>query len=123
MLLVDAFDGTGFAFSLANCEFFDKPVLQADGSGVLVVIWRRQARDGLIGWSCSFDDQVIVVPVPEDDNHVLLAFRILFEPDWRRLRALARNCAPSTDWIFLTSWKNRALGQARSGLPRSGTRH
>jgi spermidine synthase len=52
----------------------------------------RQRYEGLIGVVMQvFDDQVIVVPVPEDDNHVLLAFGDpMFEPDWRRLRALAR---------------------------------
>jgi spermidine synthase len=38
-----------------------------------------------------FDDQVVVVPIREDDNHVLLAFRdARFEPNWRRLRNAAK---------------------------------
>jgi len=39
-----------------------------------------------------FDDRVIVVPVREDDNHVLLAFKDTnFAPDWRRLHAQAKD--------------------------------
>lgn len=94
VLLVDAFDSGGFAPSLANREFFEQARSRLTGSGVLVVnlAGDRQRYEGLIGVLMQvFDDQVIVVPVPEDDNHVLLAFGDpLFEPDWRRLRALAR---------------------------------
>ena len=94
VLLVDAFDSGGFAPSLANREFFEQARSRLTGSGVLVVnlAGDRQRYEGLIGVAMQvFDDQVIVVPVPEDDNHVLLAFGDpLFEPDWRRLRALAR---------------------------------
>lgn len=94
VLLVDAFDSGGFAPSIANREFFEQARSRLTGSGVLVVnlAGDRQRYEGLIGVLMQvFDDQVIVVPVPEDDNHVLLAFGDpLFEPDWRRLRALAR---------------------------------
>ncbi|MCM2306294.1 MAG: fused MFS/spermidine synthase [Sulfuritalea sp.] len=94
VLLVDAFDSGGFAPSLANREFFEQARSRLRRRGVLVVNLAgvRQRYEGLIGVAMQvFDDQVIVVPVPEDDNHVLLAFGDpLFEPDWRRLRALAR---------------------------------
>ncbi|MFH1871704.1 MAG: fused MFS/spermidine synthase [Pseudomonadota bacterium] len=94
VLLVDAFDSGGFAPGLANPEFFEQARSRLTGSGVLVVnlAGDRQRYDGLIGVVMQvFDDQVIVVPVPEDDNHVLLAFGDpMFDPDWRRLRALAR---------------------------------
>lgn len=94
VLLVDAFDSGGFAPSLANREFFEQARSRLRRRGVLVVnlAGDRQRYEGLIGVAMQvFDDQVIVVPVPEDDNHVLLAFGDpLFEPDWRRLRALAR---------------------------------
>jgi spermidine synthase len=94
VLLVDAFDRTGFAPSLANREFIEQAHARLSGSGVLVVnlAGDEQAYAGLIDVIMQvFDDQAIVVPVREDDNHVLLAFRNpLFEPNWRRLRALAR---------------------------------
>ncbi|MDP1612440.1 MAG: fused MFS/spermidine synthase [Sulfuritalea sp.] len=94
VLLVDAFDSTGFAPSLANREFFEQARSKLTGSGVLVVnlAGDKQRYEGLIGTVMQvFDDQVIVVPVREDDNHVLLAFRDpLFEPNWRRLRGWAK---------------------------------
>ena len=94
VLLVDAFDSAGFAPGLANREFFEQARARLTGSGVLVVnlAGDRQRYEGLIGVVMQvFDDRAIVVPVPEDHNHVLLAFRDpAFEPDWRRLRARAR---------------------------------
>lgn len=47
---------------------------------------------GLIGMVMQvFDDRVIVFPVREDDNYVLIAFKDPdFTPDWRRLHALAK---------------------------------
>ena len=52
----------------------------------------EQTYAGLIAVAMEvFDSQVIVVPVREDDNHVLLAFRNpAFEPNWRRLQGLAK---------------------------------
>ena len=94
VLLVDAFDRTGFAPSLANREFVEQAHAKLTGNGILVVnlAGDEQAYDGLIAVIMQvFDDQVIVVPVREDDNNMLLAFRNpLFEPNWRRLRASAK---------------------------------
>ena len=94
VLLVDAFDSTGFAPSLANREFFEQARAKLTGSGMLVVNLAGDAQSyaGLIGVAMQvFDDQVIVFPVREDHNHVLLAFRdSMFEPNWRRLRDLAK---------------------------------
>jgi spermidine synthase len=94
VLLVDAFDRTGFAPNLANREFFEHAYAKLSGSGVLVVnlAGDEQAYAGLIAAVMEvFDNQVIVVPVREDDNHMLLAFRNpSFEPNWRRLRASAK---------------------------------
>lgn len=94
VLLVDAFDRTGFAPSLANREFFEQAHAKLAGSGMLVVnlAGDERAYAGLIEVAMQvFDEQVIVVPVREDDNHLLLAFRNpVFEPNWRRLRGLAK---------------------------------
>jgi spermidine synthase len=94
VLLVDAFDRTGFAPSLANREFIEQAHAKLAGSGVLVMnlAGDEQAYAGLVGIVMQvFDQQVIVVPVREDDNHLLLAFRNpAFEPHWRRLHALAK---------------------------------
>ena len=94
VLLVDAFDGAGFAPSLANREFFELARSRLTGSGILVVnlAGGKHAYAGMIAVIMQvFDDQVILFPVREDDNHVLLAFRDpMYEPNWRRLRGLAK---------------------------------
>lgn len=94
VLLVDAFDRNGFAPTLANQEFFEQARLKLSGSGVLVInlAGQEERYEGLIAAALRvFDDRVIVVPVREDDNHVLIAFRdTRFEPNWRRLHNLAK---------------------------------
>ncbi|GAB2180658.1 polyamine aminopropyltransferase [Denitratisoma sp. agr-D3] len=93
-LLVDAFDRIGFAPSLANREFFEQAYAKLAGNGVLVInlAGEKETYAGLIGEAMAvFDDRVIVVPVREDDNHLLLAFKDPgFDPNWRRLQAQAK---------------------------------
>ncbi len=94
VLLVDAFDRTGVAPSLANREFFESAHARLAGSGVLVVnlAGDPEAYVGLIDLVMEvFDRQVIVVPVREDDNQILMAFRNpAFAPNWRRLHGQAK---------------------------------
>ena len=89
VLLVDAFDKTGFAPSLANREFLENAFAKLAGNGVLVInlAGEKDTYAGLIGRAMDvFDDQVIVISVPEDGNHVLYAFKErYFEPRWRWL--------------------------------------
>ncbi len=93
-LLVDAFDKTGFAPSLANREFFDNAYARLSGNGVLVInlAGDKESYAGLIGEAMHvFDDQVIVISVPDDGNHVLYAFKErYFEPRWRWLHSYAK---------------------------------
>ena len=93
-LLVDAFDKTGFAPSLANREFFDNAYAKLSGNGVLVInlAGEKETYAGLIGEAMHvFDDQVIVISVPDDGNHVLYAFKErYFEPRWRWLHNYAK---------------------------------
>ncbi|MBS1188582.1 MAG: Spermidine synthase-like protein [Rhodocyclaceae bacterium] len=94
VLLVDAFDKTGFAPSLANRDFLAAAWAKLSGNGLLVVnlAGDRETYAGLIGTAMEvFDDQVIVVSVPEDGNHILLAFKArYFEPRWRWLHNHAK---------------------------------
>ncbi len=94
VLLVDAFDKTGFAPSLANREFFDNAYAKLAGKGVLVInlAGEKESYEGLIGEAMHvFDDQVIVISVPDDGNHVLYAFKERwFEPRWRWLHNHAK---------------------------------
>jgi len=93
-LLVDAFDKTGFAPSLANREFFDNAYAKLSGNGVLVInlAGEKESYAGLIGEAMHvFDDQVIVISVPDDGHHVLYAFKErYFEPRWRWLHNYAK---------------------------------
>ena len=94
VLLVDAFDRTGFAPCLANREFFDNAYAKLSGNGVLVInlAGEKESYAGLIGEAMHvFDDQVIVISVPDDGNHVLYAFKErYFEPRWRWLHNYAK---------------------------------
>jgi len=94
VLLVDAFDKTGFAPSLANRGFFENAYAKLAGNGILVInlAGEKDTYAGLIGEAMHvFDDQVIVISVPEDGNHVLYAFKErYFEPRWRWLHNYAK---------------------------------
>ncbi len=94
VLLVDAFDKTGFAPSLANREFFENAYAKLGGNGVLVInlAGEKESYAGLIGEAMqAFDDQVIVISVPEDGNHILYAFKEYnFDPRWRWLNNFAK---------------------------------
>ncbi|MBS1158740.1 MAG: spermidine synthase-like protein [Proteobacteria bacterium] len=94
VLLVDAFDKTGFAPSLANREFFENAFTKLSGNGVMVInlAGEKETYAGLIGEAMHvFDDQVIVISVPDDGNHVLYAFKEhYFEPRWRWLHNYAK---------------------------------
>ena len=94
VLLVDAFDPHGFAPELANREVLECAAGRLGERGVLVVNLAGEAERyaGLVADALVvFDGQTIVVPVPEDGNHVLFAFKARhFEPRWRWLHNLAR---------------------------------
>jgi spermidine synthase len=91
------------------------------GSGVLVVnlAGDEQSYAGLIGVAMQvFDDQVIVFPVREDDNHVLLAFKNpVFEPNWRRLHAWARELRSKYELDF-PDFLEKIERSAKLGLAR-----
>lgn len=94
VLLVDAFDSNGFAPALANREFLESAQAKLSGSGILVInlAGDKESYAGLIGLAMDvFDDQVIVFSVPEDGNHILLAFKDpYFEPRWRYVHNFAK---------------------------------
>lgn len=94
VLLIDAFNKEGFAPSLAHREFFQDAWDKLSGNGVLVVNLAGEPASyaGLVGTVMQvFDDQVLVVSVPEDGNHILYAFKARhFEPRWRVIHNLAR---------------------------------
>ena len=125
VLLVDAFDSAGFAPGLVNREFFEQARAKLTGSGVLVVNLAGDAETyaGLIGVVMQvFDDRVIVFPVREDDNHVLLAFKDPdFEPDWRRLHVLAKELRSKYGLDF-PSFLEKIERSSKLGLARREAR-
>ena len=94
ILMVDAFDRTGFAPTLANRAFFENAWQKLSGNGILVInlAGDQDSYAGLIGEAMqAFDDQVIIISVPDDGNHVLYAFKERhFEPRWRWLHSHAK---------------------------------
>lgn len=94
VLLVDAFDQTGVAPSLASEAFFDAVRARLSGDGVLVVnlAGDKSGYAGLVSAALdAFDERVIVFHDPEDGNHILLAFaKRDFEPRWRWVHNQAR---------------------------------
>jgi spermidine synthase len=93
-LLIDAFDEHGFAPALNNREFLQSAWDKLSAKGVLVInlAGERESYAGLVAEVMHvFDDQVLIIPVPDDGNHVLLAFRERhFEPRWRWLHSHAK---------------------------------
>ncbi|MDX9706519.1 MAG: fused MFS/spermidine synthase [Azospira sp.] len=94
VLLVDAFDAHGFAPALAGRDFLECAREKLATKGILVVNLAGECERyaGLIAEAMAvFDEQVIVMPVPEDGNHVLFAFcERHFTPRWRWLHNHAK---------------------------------
>lgn len=121
VLLVDAFDKTGFAPSLANRVFFEKAWEKLAGNGVMVMnlAGDKESYAGVIADAMhAFDDQVIVFSVPEDGNHILIAFKErYFEPRWRSLHNLAKELRARFGLDFPT-FVHKMERSAKLGLAR-----
>jgi spermidine synthase len=121
VLLVDAFDRTGLAPGLANRTFFDAARARLSGNGLLLInlAGERESYEGLVAEAQEvFDDQIIVLPVPEDGNHILLAFRDRrFEPRWRWLHSHARELRSKYGLDF-PAFASKIERAARQGLSR-----
>jgi len=93
LLMVDAFDTHGFAPALSNRDFVADACAALARSGLLVVNLAGPSgayADFVAAVRDVFDDRLLVVPVPEDGNHVLIAFKDpAMRPVWRRLHTLA----------------------------------
>jgi spermidine synthase len=94
VLLVDAFDASGLAKSMADRCFLQSAYdrLAADGVLVMNLAGDKACYTPLLADAKAvFDHQTLVIPVSDDGNHILFAFKNpRFEPDWRRLRARAK---------------------------------
>lgn len=93
MLMVDAFGAEGVAEALLETDFYEHAHGHLGGRGVLVMnVAGERARYAphVARLLEVFDDRVIGIPVREDGNHILFAFRDpAFAPRWPWLRSQA----------------------------------
>lgn len=94
VLLADAFDADGLARTLASREFFQRTHAALSESGILVMnlAGEKSRYLDLVDEAREiYDHQTLLVPVRDDGNHILFAFKQrLFEPDWKQLRQRAK---------------------------------
>jgi hypothetical protein len=88
---------------------------------VINLAGEKETYAGLIGEAMHvFDDQVIVISVPDDGNHVLYAFKEHhFEPRWRWLHNYAKELRAKFGLDFPLSCR-RWNAPANSGWPPRG---
>jgi len=78
VLLIDAFDADGIALSLANSDFYSCAARQLTENGMLVMnFWGPCERyvDNLAQARAAFGDSLLLVPVADDANVLLFAFK------------------------------------------------
>jgi spermidine synthase len=87
VILMDAFDRHGLAPSLCGRESYEDLRTRLLPGGILVanIAGIREERAGYLDTMKSvFGDNMLVLPVQEDDNDIAFAFREpAFEPRWR----------------------------------------
>lgn len=121
VLLVDAFDHIGFAQGFADRQFFEQAYAKLSGKGVMVVnmAGERESYDGLISQAMHvFDGQVLMLSIPDDGNHLLLAFKeAAFEPRWRWLHNHAKELR-ATYGLDFPVFAEKLERSAKLGLAR-----
>ena len=87
VVLMDAFDRHGLAPALCRREFYEEVRTRLLPEGILVanLAGLQDERSGHIDtMKLVFGDNMLVLPVEEDDNDIVFAFRDpTFEPRWR----------------------------------------
>lgn len=93
VLLIDAFGAEGVAETLLDTNFHANAFRHLGGRGVLVMNLagtRESFAPHVARLLEVFDERVIAMPVREDGNHILLAFRDpAFAPRWNWMRSQA----------------------------------
>ena len=100
--------------------------LSAKGVLVINLAGERERYAGLVAEVMQvFDDQVLMIPVPDGGNHILLAFaNAISSRAGAGCTTMPRNCAHATASIFPTScasWsvvRNHWFSGAGSGMTR-----
>ncbi len=87
VVLMDAFDRHGLAPGLGRREFYDELRSRMHPNGTLVANvagLRAERRNYIEAMRSAWGDNILVLPVEEDDNDVVFAFcDPTFEPRWR----------------------------------------
>jgi len=100
VLLVDAFDDSGFAPALDQHAFVADAWTALGPKGIMVTNLAGPAAaygEFLMAVRSVFDDQLLVVPVRDDGNHILLAFKDpSMRPVWHRQHRLAADLETRT---------------------------
>ena len=118
VLLIDAFDQTGFAPELASRDFFETVFDKLSNAGQLVMNLagdKRRYRGLLDEVMEVFDGRMVTVPVRGDGNSILMAVKnASFRPAWRRLETQAQKLKEQHGLGFPhyldkieRAWKNR----------------
>jgi len=120
LLLVDAFDGCGLAPGFSDTAFLETAHTKLSDKGILVINLageREIYADLICAAQTVFDQQVIILSVPEDGNHILFAFRdAAYEPRWRGLHNLARELR-ATHGLDFPGFAQKIEQAAKRGLP------
>lgn len=93
VLLIDAFGAEGVAGELLAADFYAHACRHLTGRGILVMNLAGE-REGYAPHVARllevFDERVLAIPVREDGNHILFAFRDpAFAPRWHWMRSQA----------------------------------
>ncbi len=126
-ILVDAFDRDGFAPSLSTRDFYADARAALTRRGVLVVNLVGEASQRLVHLArieAAFDGNALLVPVEEDGNQVVFAFRdAQFEPRWRWIAQQARGLEKryGLDFVSMAARleRSRKLGYLERALRAS----
>ncbi len=94
VIMLDAFDRDGFSASIDDREFYLQTRAKLSSKGLLIANLagaRSQRVKHLAAMRAAFADNVLVVQIGDDGNHVALAFRnASFEPRWHWIAKKAR---------------------------------
>lgn len=127
-ILVDAFDRSGYAASIASRGFYAlaREALARDGVLVANLVGERAERlEHIAAVRGAFGDASLLLPVPGDGNDLLFAFRNpSFSPRWRSVDKVARElkAALGLDLPRLARRLERSqkLGYLRRALMEAG---
>lgn len=95
VVMIDAFDGDGFSASVCTRAFYLDVRDTLTGQGVMVanMVGPKMARAAHLDMIADvFDGNIIVLPIADDGNYLVFAFReAAFEPRWRWIDGQAKS--------------------------------